>query len=65
LFSNRYVIDQAFLSTQIKIGLYWQFLGESDWRLALEIPIGIEFRKGVTVGVMVHADYDIPRRNEA
>lgn len=64
LFSNRYVVDQAFLSAQVKIGPYYQFLGESDWRLALELPIGIEFRKdvvGVTVGVMVHANYDIPK----
>jgi|GEM_PF-1333304 len=66
LFANRYAVDQAFLSTQVKIGPYYQFLGDGDWRLALELPVSLEFRKdvlGVTVGVMVQANYDIPRRD--
>jgi len=63
---NWYKVDQAFLSFGMKTGPYWEFPVTQTVRIAVELPIGLDFRKdinGVTIGLACRISYDMQNQN--
>lgn len=65
LMYNFYMVDEAFISAQLKAGPHFTLVDAHSFRLALDVPIGVEFRKDVTaltLGVRCQVNYDIKQK---